>query len=90
VAGDWVTAFASFLPQLLVDAADAIPRFDRPVLLVWGESCDFFPMADARRLTSAFPCATLVSVPGAKTWVPIDDAAAVADAIVKFVPALVP
>jgi pimeloyl-ACP methyl ester carboxylesterase len=86
VVEDLVAAFAGFRPQLLIDAAEAIPRFDRPVLLIWGESCDFFPMSDAHRLASEFPCSTLVSVPGAKTWVPIDSPAAVADAIGKFVP----
>jgi pimeloyl-ACP methyl ester carboxylesterase len=90
VAGDLVAAMAGFRPQLLLDAAEAIPRFDRPVLLIWGESCDFFPMTGARRLASEFPCATLVSVPGAKTWVPVDSPVAVADAIVKFVPTPVP
>lgn len=90
VAADLVAAFAGFRPQLLTDAAEAIPRFDRPVLLILGESCDFFPMAQARRLASEFPRATLVSVPGAKTWVPIDNPAAVADAIVRFVPTPVP
>ncbi len=70
VAGDLVAAMAGFRPQLLMDAAGAIPRFDRPVLLIWGESCGFFPMAQARRLASEFPRATLVPVPGAKTWVP--------------------
>src|SRR6266542_3703648 len=40
VADDMVAAMAGFRPQLLIDAAEAIPRFDRPVLLVWGESCD--------------------------------------------------
>jgi pimeloyl-ACP methyl ester carboxylesterase len=87
VAGDLVAAMAGFRPQLLLDAAAVIPRFDRPVLLVWGESCVFFPMAHARRLASDFPDATLVSVPGAKTWVPVDNPAAVAGAIVEFVPA---
>ena len=77
---------AGFRPQLLIDAAEAIPRYDRPVLLVWGESCDFFPIADAQRLASDFPSATLLSVPGAKTWVPIDNPGAVSDAIVEFVP----
>jgi pimeloyl-ACP methyl ester carboxylesterase len=43
-------------------------------------------MTDAERLASAFPRATLVSVPEAKTWVPIDNPAAVADAIGRFVP----
>jgi len=86
VAGDLVAALAAFRPQLLIDAAEAIPGFDRPVLLIWGESCDFFPMTDAERLASEFPRAMLVSVPEAKTWVPIDNPAAVADAITKFVP----
>jgi pimeloyl-ACP methyl ester carboxylesterase len=90
VAGDLVAATAGFRPQLLVDAAGAIPRFDRPVLLIWGEACGFFPMAHARRLASDFPRATLVSVPGAKTWVPVDSPATVAGAIAGFVPAPVP
>ena len=90
VAGDLVAAMAGFRPQLLLDAAGAIPRFDRPVLLIWGDSCDFFPITHARRLASDFPRATLVSVPGAKTWVPVDNPAAVADALIKFVPTPVP
>ena len=90
VAGDMVAALAGEHPQLLIDAAEAIPRFDRPVLLIWGESCDFFPMTGARRLASEFPRATLVPVPGAKTWVPVDNPAAVADAIAAFVPTPVP
>jgi pimeloyl-ACP methyl ester carboxylesterase len=89
VADDLIAASAGFRPQLLIDAATAIPRFMRPVLLIWGESCDFFPIEDGRRLASEFPCATLVSVPGAKTWVPIDDPVAVAHALVEFVPTAV-
>ncbi len=90
VAGDLVAALAGERPQLLIDAAEAIPRFDRPVLVIWGESCDFFPMTGAQRLASDFPRATLVPVPGAKTWVPVDNPAAVADGIVRFVPTQVP
>lgn len=89
VVGDFTAAMAGFRPQPLLDAAAEIPRFDRPVLLVWGEECRFFPMAHARRLVADFPHATLVSVPGAKTWVPIDNPAAVAGAIAEFVPAQV-
>jgi pimeloyl-ACP methyl ester carboxylesterase len=90
VADDLVAALAGERPQLLIDAAQAIPRFDRPVLLIWGDACDFFPMTGAQRLASDFPRATLVPVPGAKTWVPVDNPAAVADAIAKFVPTPVP
>jgi pimeloyl-ACP methyl ester carboxylesterase len=81
---------AGFRPQLLLDAAEAIPRFGRPTLLIWGPGGDFFPLPHVRRLASDFPRATLVSVPGAKTWVPVDNPAAVAEAISGFVPAQVP
>ena len=77
-------------PHLLIEAAQAIPGFGRPVLVIWGESCEFFPMAYARRLASDFPRATLVCVPGAKTWVPVDSPAVVAGAIGSFVPTTVP
>jgi pimeloyl-ACP methyl ester carboxylesterase len=90
VADDLVAAMAGFHPQLLIDAAEAIPRFDRPVLLIWGDACEFFPIAHAQRLAADFPDATLIPVPGAKTWVPIDDPAAVADAILEFMPTPVP
>jgi len=75
---------------MLRSQPEPIPRYDRPVVLIWGEAGDYFPLADARRLASEFPCATLVSVPGANTWVPVDSPVAVADAIVNFVPTPVP
>jgi pimeloyl-ACP methyl ester carboxylesterase len=87
VADDLIAAMAGFRPQLMLDAAQAIPHFDRQVLLVWGDSCDFFPMSHAERLAADFPFATLVPVPGAKTWVPVDDPLALAEAIFGFVPA---
>ncbi|HEX5189724.1 MAG TPA: alpha/beta hydrolase [Streptosporangiaceae bacterium] len=90
IVGDLVAAQGSFRPELFLDAASQIPRFDRPVLLIWGDSCTFFPIDGARRLESEFPHATLVQVPAAGTWVMVDNPAAVADAIVKFVPTPVP
>jgi pimeloyl-ACP methyl ester carboxylesterase len=86
IAGDLVAAMAGFRPELLIDAATAIPRFDRPVLLVWGGRCDFFPVADAERLASDFPDARLVTVPEAKTWVPVDAPDTIAEAIVELMP----
>jgi pimeloyl-ACP methyl ester carboxylesterase len=87
VAGDLVAAMAGFRPQLLIDAAAVIPDFGRPVRLIWGERCQFFPVSQARRLASDFPHATLITVPEAKTWVPVDNPAAVAGAIAEFAPA---
>lgn len=88
VIDDFVALMGDERPQLLLDAAGEIPRFDRPVLVIWGEECGFFPMSYARRLASDFPHATLVPVPGAKTWVPVDNPAAVSGAIADFVPSL--
>jgi pimeloyl-ACP methyl ester carboxylesterase len=87
IVGDLVAAMAGFRPQLLLDAAAEIRRFDRPVLLIWGDACPFFPLAQAQRLAADFPRATLIPVRGAKTWVPVDAPAEVADAIGSFVTA---
>jgi pimeloyl-ACP methyl ester carboxylesterase len=89
ILDDFVAAMGGFRPQLLMDAAAVIPAFDRPVLVIWGDACPFFPITHAQRLAAAFPRATLVTVPGAKTWVPVDNPVAVADAIATFVPASV-
>ena len=89
VAADMVAAIGGCRPELLVEAAEAISRFDRPVLIIWGDADEFFGMAQARRLASEFPQATLVSVPGAKTWVPVDDPGAVAEGIAAHVPVAV-
>jgi pimeloyl-ACP methyl ester carboxylesterase len=86
VAADLVAATAGFRPEILVAAAGAIPRFERPVLVIWGDADEFFPLEHAHRLAADFPDATLIIVPGAKTWVPIDDPVAVADGIGAFVP----
>jgi pimeloyl-ACP methyl ester carboxylesterase len=87
VADDLVAAMGGFRPELLVNAAGAITGFDRPVLLIWGDSDEFFPMAHAHRLASEFPDATLVTVPGSKAWVPVDNPEAVVDGIATFIPA---
>jgi pimeloyl-ACP methyl ester carboxylesterase len=86
IAGDLVAALAGCRPQLMLDATEALPRFERPVLLVWGEACEFFPVSLARRLASDFGDATLTTIPGAKAWVPVDAPAALSDAIGAFVP----
>jgi pimeloyl-ACP methyl ester carboxylesterase len=87
VTGDFVAVLAGCHPQLMLDAAREIPRFDRPVLIVWGaDDRYFFPLAHAERLAADFPRATLIPVPGARTWVPVDNPSALAGAIAGFVP----
>lgn len=68
-------------------AAARLPDLDLPALLVWGTEDSLFPMSDAERLHRTLKDATLVPVPGAKAFVPLDRPAEVADAIATFVAA---
>ena len=65
-------------------AAEKLPGFDRPALLVWAPEDRFFPIRYAERLEQAIPDARLVTVPDAKTFVSLDQPGAVADAIAAF------
>lgn len=87
IAEDFVTVMSGIHPRLLGDAAPALARFTRPVLVLWGDECERYRPADACRLALEFPDAAVKFVPGAKTWVPVDDPAAVAAAIAAFAPA---
>ena len=84
IADDLVRAFGGFRPATMLAAAPALERFDRPVLLAWGDRCDFFPMTHADRLAAAFPDATVTTIAGARTWVPVDEPAQLAAAIARF------
>jgi pimeloyl-ACP methyl ester carboxylesterase len=87
IVDDLVRAFATFRPATMLAAAAALERFDRPVLLAWGDRCDFFPMAHADRIAATFPDATVTTIAGARTWVPVDEPAQLATAIAQFAPA---
>jgi len=66
-------------------AGSLLAEVDLPALLVWGADDTYFTIADAERLESTLPRATLVRVPDAKTYVSLDQPDAVAAAIAAFV-----
>ncbi|MFL6089826.1 MAG: alpha/beta fold hydrolase [Aeromicrobium sp.] len=68
-------------------AAAKLPDLDIPALLVWGTADNLFPLSDAKRLERTLADVTLVEVPGAKAFVPLDRPDEVADAIAAFVSA---
>jgi pimeloyl-ACP methyl ester carboxylesterase len=68
-------------------AAAKLPELNVPALLIWGEDDTFFPVGDAERLAGALSDCTLVLVPDAKTFVPLDQPEAVANAISAFIAA---
>ncbi|MCZ8381452.1 alpha/beta hydrolase [Mycobacterium sp. CPCC 205372] len=65
----------------LTDVATRLPRFTKPVTVVWGMLDRSFTPALGRRLAALFPDATWVEVPDARTFVAQDAPQAVADAI---------
>ncbi|MDT5151322.1 MAG: hypothetical protein QOI01_3055 [Mycobacterium sp.] len=65
----------------LTDVATRLPRFGKPVTLVWGMADRCFTPSLGRRLASLFPNAAMVEVPGARTFVALDAPVAVVDAI---------
>jgi pimeloyl-ACP methyl ester carboxylesterase len=81
IAGDLAAMLRAVAGTDLTGVAPRLRRFTKPVTLVWGMADRCFTPALGRRLANAFPHSTFVEVPGARTFVPIDNPAAVADAI---------
>jgi pimeloyl-ACP methyl ester carboxylesterase len=65
----------------LTDVATRLPRFTKPVTLVWGQQDRCFTPSLGRRLAGLFSNGKLIEVPGAKTFVALDEPYAVMDAI---------
>jgi pimeloyl-ACP methyl ester carboxylesterase len=81
VMKDAVTVTCALVPTAAQQEMAWLAKIDLPVAVVWGDDDQFFPKSDATRLVDAIPGATLTWVPGARTFVQIDDPEAVAVAI---------
>jgi pimeloyl-ACP methyl ester carboxylesterase len=71
--------------RAVAEAADALPAFDRPALVVWATEDRVMPLAHGRRLAELLPDARLVEIADSYTLVPLDQPAALATAIRTFV-----
>jgi pimeloyl-ACP methyl ester carboxylesterase len=56
-------------------ASEAVGRFDRPALVVWGADDRFFPRDDGRRLAELMPRARFELVERSRTFIPEDQPA---------------
>ena len=61
-------------PRVLLDAAGQFGQFTGPVRILWGDGDPFFRLKLGRQLSEAFPRATLTTVPGGRTFLPLDHA----------------
>jgi pimeloyl-ACP methyl ester carboxylesterase len=69
-------------PRVLVEAAGRFGQFAGPVKILWGDDDAYFPAALGRQLNEAFPHATLSTVPGGRTFLPLEHPDAVAAEII--------
>jgi pimeloyl-ACP methyl ester carboxylesterase len=71
--------------RFTLEAAERLSESELPVLLTWAPGDRFFPMKYAERLADEMPNARIVEIPGAKTFVPLDQPQRLADEIARFV-----
>jgi pimeloyl-ACP methyl ester carboxylesterase len=72
-------------PRVLLDAASRFGQFTGPVRILWGDNDAYFQTELGRRLSEAFPHASLTTVPGGRTFLPLDHPDEVAGEIIAAV-----
>jgi pimeloyl-ACP methyl ester carboxylesterase len=68
----------------LVRAAEALPGFDRPALIVWASEDRVMPLEHGRRLAALLPDARLVELDDCYTLIPLDQPERLAEEIAAF------
>jgi pimeloyl-ACP methyl ester carboxylesterase len=59
-------------PRVLLAAASRFGQFTGPVRVLWGEADSMFRVKLGRQLSEAFPRSTFATVPGGRTFLPLD------------------
>jgi pimeloyl-ACP methyl ester carboxylesterase len=73
--------------RVLIEAAERLPAFDRPALVVWAEGDRVMPPEHGRRLAALLPRGRLVEIADSRTLIPLDQPARLARAIREWVAA---
>jgi pimeloyl-ACP methyl ester carboxylesterase len=71
--------------ELMLDAADRLPGFDAPALIVWASEDRVMPPEHGQRLAELLPHARLVEIENSYTLIPLDQPIALAHTIREFV-----
>ena len=103
LTGDWVQPLASKAirhdlarfarqvdPAVLLDAASRFSQFTGPVRILWGDADAYFGVKLGQQLSEAFPRASLTTVPGGRTFLPLDHPDVVAGQIMAAMDDMVP
>lgn len=83
VRRDLIKFLREMSPRDTLEAAERLPGFEAPVVLIWGLRDKFFPLRDGERLRDAFPHARLEQVENARTFVQLDAPERVAELVAQ-------
>jgi pimeloyl-ACP methyl ester carboxylesterase len=72
--------------NLMVEAAERLPNFNRPALVVWATRDRVMPPQHGRRLADLLPQGQLVEIDDSYTLIPLDQPAELAQVIREFTP----
>jgi pimeloyl-ACP methyl ester carboxylesterase len=70
--------------DLLLEAAERLPAFERPALVVWAAQDRVMPPEHGRRLAELLPQGRLIEIADSYTLIPLDQPTALAEAIAQF------
>lgn len=73
---------------VLLDAADSLPTYDRPALIVWASEDRVMPLDHGRRLAELLPQGQLVELSDSYTLIPLDQPTQLATTIREFIQAI--
>jgi pimeloyl-ACP methyl ester carboxylesterase len=76
--------------DLLRKAAEALPTFGRPALVVWADEDRVMPPEHGRRLADLLPQGRFVEVADSYTLIPLDQPAALAEVMRDFIATTTP
>jgi pimeloyl-ACP methyl ester carboxylesterase len=84
VRRDTAKLIAGLRKEELIAAGEALRRFERPIRFAWAPEDRFFKVSHAERLAAIAPDARIEHVADARTFVPLDQPARVADLVAEF------
>jgi len=79
VRGDLARLLRAVSTDFTYEAAGALPRFDRPALVLWADGDKIFPRAHGRLLAELLPQGRFELVANSRTFIPEDQPAALVE-----------